>query len=133
VQTASLTADDLKKSALLVMIHGSPNESANQPMLDVLEMIRQREIFGFIQPGFMECNSPDIPSAVDICAEKSVKRIIAVPYFLHLGTHVADDLPTLLLAGQAKHPPIEILMTDYLGRSEKLSDVLLDRAVILNQ
>jgi sirohydrochlorin cobaltochelatase len=120
---------ELAKTGLLVMIHGSPNESANQPMLDILEIVRAKNIFAYIQPGFMECNEPSIPDAIDLVASHGeVKRIIAVPYFLHLGTHVSDDLPSQLIAGQEKHPEIDVLITDYIGKSARLSEVLVDRA-----
>jgi sirohydrochlorin cobaltochelatase len=125
----SFQLDNPKKTALLVMIHGSPDENANQPMLNILDNIRQREIFGFIQPGFMECNSPTIPEAVDLCAQSGADTIIAVPYFLHLGTHVGEDLPTILTQRQEKYPSIKILMTDYLGRFAQLTEVLYERGL----
>jgi sirohydrochlorin ferrochelatase len=131
LESVPFELDSPKKTALLVMIHGSPDEKANQPMLDVLNDIMQRGIFNFVQPGFMECNAPTIPEAVDICASQGVDTIIAVPYFLHLGTHVADDLPTQLTQAQEKYTSIKILMTDYLGRFPQLTDVLHDRGLTL--
>jgi sirohydrochlorin ferrochelatase len=50
-----------------------------------------------------------------------------VPYFLHTGKHVADDLPALLDAGRQQHPDVAFRMGDYLGRSERLTEILADR------
>ncbi len=115
------------KSALLVMVHGSPRAIANADMFRVVEVVRQRGVFSIVEVGFMECNEPDIPTALDACATQGATEIIAVPYFLHTGTHVADDLPTLLEQARERYPEIAFRMGDYLGRSERLTDILADR------
>ena len=76
----------------------------------------------------MECNEPAIPKAIDRCVGAGATRIVAVPYFLHTGTHVCDDLPTLLEEAQRRHPAVEFLMADYIGLSPRLTDVLAARA-----
>jgi sirohydrochlorin ferrochelatase len=113
--------------ALLVLAHGSPRPSANAAMLRVLEVARQRGLFPIVQVGFLECNEPDIPTAIDLCAAQGATCIRAVPYFLHTGTHVAEDLPALLEAGRQRHPGIEFRLGPYLGRSERLTDILAER------
>ncbi len=114
-------------SALLVMVHGSPRPIANLDMFRVVEVVKQRGVFPVVEVGFMECNEPDIPTAIDSCVAQGATEVIAVPYFLHTGTHVADDLPTLLEQARERHPHIEFRMGDYLGRSERLTDILQDR------
>lgn len=114
------------KDAMLVMVHGSPRPIANEDMFRVVEILRQR-MDTIIEVGFMECNEPDIPIAIDRCVEQGATSITAVPYFLHTGTHVADDLPTLMEAGQERHPDVSFLMAPYLGRSERLTKILIDR------
>jgi sirohydrochlorin ferrochelatase len=75
----------------------------------------------------MECNEPDIPTAIKNLLGKGAQRIIAVPYFLHAGTHVADDLPGLLEEAQEQNPHVEFLMGDYIGRDLRVADVMRDR------
>lgn len=113
--------------ALLVMVHGSPRPVANEDMFRVVEVVRQRGAFPIVEVGFLECNAPSIPEAIDLCVAKGATRILAVPYFLHTGTHVADDLPTLLEAGRERHPNIEFRLGHYLGRSERVTDILAER------
>ncbi len=114
--------------ALLVMVHGSPRPVANEEMFRVVEVVRQRGAFPIVAVGFMECNAPSIPESIDACVEQGATRVLAVPYFLHTGTHVADDLPTLLEAGQTRHPSVAFRMGAYLGQSELLTDILAERA-----
>ena len=116
------------KTALLVLVHGSPRPVANKAMFQVVEEVKTRGVFDHVQVGFMECNAPTIPDGVDACAAVGAERIVAVPYFLHTGTHVADDLPTLLEEAQERHPHIQFQMGRYIGASPLLTDILAQRA-----
>ena len=116
------------KTALLVMVHGSPRPEANADMFRVVEDVRARGVFDRVEVGFMECNEPTIPDAVDACIAGGAGRVVAVPYFLHTGTHVADDLPALLEEAQARHPHVQFQMGRYLGASPALIAILAARA-----
>ncbi len=125
--SASYTAAPSANTALLVMIHGSPRPVANEDMFQVVEIVKERGVFPIVQVGFMECNAPTIPEAIAACVAQGASEVIAVPYFLHTGTHVADDLPMLLEEGHAQYPDVAFTMGAYLGRSERLTDILADR------
>lgn len=114
-------------SSLLVMVHGSPKPESNEDMFRVVEMIRAREIYREIAVGFMECNEPDIPTAIAQIVENGASSIVAVPFFLHAGTHVADDLPSVLEAAQEKYLETEFLLGDYLGAQPPITEVLSAR------
>lgn len=119
------------QSALLVMVHGSPRPESNRDMFAVVDVLRARNEYVAVEVGFMECNEPTIPQAIARCVEQNAKRVVAVPYFLHTGNHVADDLPTLLEEAQAQYPDVEFLMGDFLGHDAAIADVLRDRVLEL--
>jgi sirohydrochlorin cobaltochelatase len=121
----SISADN---AALLILVHGSPREESNIDMYEVVEEVRTTQKYFYVQVGFLECNDPPIPQAIEKCIEAGADRIIAVPYFLHAGRHVADDLPGFLEEASDKYPQLEILMGDYLGRELSLTKVLLQLA-----
>lgn len=110
------------------MVHGSPRPVANEDMFRVVEIIRERKQFDIVEVGFMECNEPTIDAAIDASVQHGATRVIAVPYFLHTGTHVADDLPGILDGAQVRHPHVEFAMGRYLGASTRLTEILADRA-----
>ena len=114
-------------AALLVMVHGSPKPESNNAMFAVVEQVRQRQVFPLVSVGFMECNEPSIPDAIDELIERGARSVVAVPYFLHTGNHVADDLPSALEAAQLKYPDVKFSMGDYLGHDEIIADVLMAR------
>lgn len=114
--------------ALIVMVHGSPRPVANEDMYGVLEVVRERKLFDFVEAGFMECNEPTIDEAIDSVVERGARRVVAVPYFLHTGKHVADDLPGILDAARRRHPDVEFAMGKYIGASPHLTHILAARA-----
>lgn len=114
--------------ALLILVHGSPRPEANADIFAVADLLRARGAYPIVRVGFMECNAPSIPDAVDLCIADGADSIVAVPYFLHTGTHVADDLPALLEDAQTRHPHVRFAMGRYLGASPILPDILADRA-----
>ncbi len=115
------------KNALLVMVHGSPRPASNGSMFQVVEQVRAMNAFDLVNVGFMELNEPSIPDAIDELVGQGATSVIAVPYFLHAGTHVADDLPTLLEEAQQKYPEVLFSMGDFLGHDPLLMDVLAQR------
>lgn len=117
----------LQETALLVMVHGSPKPESNADMFRVVEAIRERRLYSQINVGFMECNEPDIPTAIAQLVEGGASSIIATPFFLHAGTHVADDLPTVLEAAQEKYTDTEFFLGDYLGTEPLITKVLSAR------
>jgi hypothetical protein len=114
-------------TALLVMVHGSPRPESNLDMYAVVEEVKALNLFPIVEVGFMECNEPSIPQSIETCVSRGAHRVIAVPYFLHAGTHVADDLPTLLEEAQEKHADVEFLMGDFIGHDSLLADVITER------
>lgn len=113
--------------ALLIMVHGSPRPQSNADMFAVVDAVRQRGAYPIVEVGFLECNEPPIPEAIARCVAKGATRVVAVPYFLHAGSHVAEDLPDLLEAAQAKYPQVEFLMGQYLGQNPHIADVVAAR------
>lgn len=114
--------------ALLVMVHGSPRPGANSQVLEILDLVRARGAYDLVQIGFLECNAPSIPEAIELCVRAGAHSVTAVPYFLHTGTHVAIDLPALLEAARLLHPAVTFLLGRYVGQSAALTDILHDRA-----
>ena len=118
---------DLRSRALLVVAHGSPRSEANADLYRLVELCRERELFDVVHEAFLECNEPSIPEGIDMCAACKVEQIVVVPYFLHTGKHVARDIPDILEDGRRRHPQIDFLLGEFIGRSSKITDILEKR------
>lgn len=114
-------------SALLLMVHGSPQEESNEPIFRVAHRIGATKEYAAVAVGFMECNAPSIPDAIDALVAQGVRSIIAMPYFLHAGKHVAEDLPSLLEHAQLQFCEVEFLLADYLGNEPLVAEILRER------
>lgn len=113
--------------ALLILAHGSPRPEANEDIVKVADVVRAKAIWPIVTVGYLDCNQPDIPAAIDECVAAGATEIAAVPYFLHSGRHFLKDLPELLDAASERHPGVSILMGDYIGHEPQIADVLMDR------
>jgi sirohydrochlorin cobaltochelatase len=118
---------DLKR-ALLIMVHGSPRMTANDPVFRVVEDLRTRADYELVQVGFLECNEPSIPEAIEACVQKGAVQIHAIPYFLHTGKHVAADIPDLLDEARDRFPHVRFRMARYLGSSPRITELIARRA-----
>lgn len=113
--------------ALLIVAHGSPRPEANDDVRRVAEAVRARGAYPLVVIGYLDCNEPDIPAAIDGCVAAGAEAIVAVPYFLHSGKHLLRDIPELLEDAARRHPHVAISMGDYVGHEPQLAAVLLDR------
>lgn len=114
-------------NALLLMAHGSPRPEANDDVRRVAAVLRERGAYGVVVIGYLDCNQPDLPAAIDECVAAGAGSIVAVPYLLHSGKHFLFDMPALLEDGMRRHAGLAITMGDYIGREPQLASVLWDR------
>ena len=116
-----------EKCGLLLIAHGSPHAEANTPIYKVAEKVRERGLYSGVQVSFMEINEPDIAEGIRLLTAKGLDQIVAVPYFLQLGGHVAHDLPEAVEAAQESHPNIRLKLADYLSYDPLLAEVIAQR------
>lgn len=116
---------DPDADAVLLMAHGSPHETANAPIGRVAEALRAH--YPHVQLGFMEVNTPTIADAAEALVAAGAKRVVAAPYFLQLGGHVAEDLPEAVGAARVSHPETVFTLADYLSYDPLLLDVVRTR------
>lgn len=114
-------------TAFIVFAHGSRIESANEAVRTVSARMAQ-DAGQVVEAAFLECGQPSLAGAVDLLVARGAGRIIVVPYFLTLGTHLQRDLPVLVQKAAARHSGIEIEVTAPLDGHPALLRALLDRA-----
>lgn len=115
---------------ILMMAHGTPYPEANAPIERIAARVHARADFCRVQVGYLDCNTPTIPEAIDQFVADGTNRIIAVPYFLHAGRHTQKDLPTLLAEAKDRHPHVEIRQTAAVGGDARLAEIIVERLAI---
>jgi sirohydrochlorin ferrochelatase len=114
-------------TGFIVFAHGSRIESANQAVRDVAQ---QMALSGrhIVEPAFLELGEPDLAGAAERLLSLGATRIIVIPYFLTLGTHLQRDLPRLVENVSRTHQNIQMQVTSPLDGHPALVEALLDRA-----
>jgi sirohydrochlorin ferrochelatase len=114
-------------TGFIVFAHGSRIESANQAVRDVAsEMAAAGQ--HVVEAAFLELGQPDLSGATALLITRGVQRIVVIPYFLTLGTHMQRDLPRLVRDASHTHGDIEMHVTSPLDGHPALVQALLDRA-----
>jgi sirohydrochlorin ferrochelatase len=117
-----LAENSLDAAGLLVLAHGTPTAGANEPIERIASSLE--ETFAEVAVGYMETNTPTILEAADDLVARGVERIVALPYFLHLGRHVTEDLPRQIGHLRKRHLGTTYLIAEYLGFDPLLAEVI---------
>lgn len=117
----------MKKTAILLMAHGSRIAEANNAAYEIAEMIRAASTFEIVEVAFREMHPPDIQSAINRCVAQGAERILLMPYFLFVGAHVREDLPAEMTLAQQRYPQVEFAMGNHLGAHRKLAEIVIER------
>lgn len=116
--------------SLLLVAHGSRRSESNEEIrvLAGKLAIRAAADFLVVLPAYLELAEPSVPDGIEQCIAQGATSVSVVPYFLARGVHVANDIPKLVAIKQAQYPELDIHITDYLGTSDAIVDVLLELA-----
>jgi sirohydrochlorin ferrochelatase len=112
----------------VVFAHGSRVETANQAVRAVAAELARAGGFENVEAAFLELGRPDLDGAVTRLAQRGVRRVVVIPYFLTLGTHLERDLPRLVADISHKYKELTIAVTAPLDGHAGLVEILLDRA-----
>lgn len=119
------------QKSLLLVAHGSrraqSNEEISQLTTRVAELASGR--FAQVSCAFLELADPSIPDGIDKLVSQGAKSILIVPYFLARGIHVASDVPEEVAKARSSHPEVELVISDYLGASAAVPELIVNLAV----
>lgn len=123
MDTEDLHAAD---SAILLFAHGSAVPSANEAVARLAGQLSARARLS-ARAAFLEKAQPDLSAAFAQLASAGVNRVIIIPYFLTMGTHISQDLPALVRREQERYPGLRVEIAAPMEGHPLLLDVLLDR------
>jgi sirohydrochlorin ferrochelatase len=115
-------------TALLLIAHGSRRAEANADLEHLAGVMRERDEFSFVLPSYLELCDPGIVSGGELCVAAGARRVILLPYFLSAGVHVVEDLTAARSELAKRHPDVEFVLAEPLGRHPLLAEVVAERA-----
>lgn len=116
-----------RKTAILLMGHGSRVARANGALHAIAEMVEEETGFDIVEVAFREQHQPNIQKGIDACVARGADRILLYPYFLFAGAHVLEDLPAEMEEAARRYPDLEMTLGEPLGAHRKLGEIVCER------
>lgn len=115
------------KEAIILLGHGSRVPGAGEGMELVAQGMRQKMGAAIIEICYMSKLGPHFPEAFEACVARGAKKVVVMPYFLHSGLHMREDIPEILREKAQEHPDVEVILGRNLGFDECLVDLVIKR------
>jgi sirohydrochlorin ferrochelatase len=113
--------------AVLLIAHGSRRPEANDDLVKLAELVRERGAHALVEVSYLELAKPAIPQGIARCVEQGAGRILMLPYFLSAGSHVVEDLERYRQEATQEHPQVTIELCPPLGLHPLMVDLVLTR------
>lgn len=123
----TLPPADPVREAVIIIGHGSRRAGASEDMERIARRMKEKLGGGIIETCSMSMTGPYFPEVFSRCVEQGADRIIVLPYFLHSGVHIHEDIPVMLREKAAEFPDIELILGKTLGYDELLVDLVIRR------
>lgn len=111
---------------ILVVGHGSREESGNQEIRDFVEMWRARQPGWRIELCFIEFAPPELNASLKAVAASS-RRVLVVPLILNAAGHVKMEIPEAIEGARIACPQTEFLLAPHLTACDPVLAILKRR------
>ena len=118
---------DARTKAVLLIAHGSRRDAANQDLVKLAEMLRERNLFPIIEIAYLELAEPTIPDGAARCVAAGADEVLMLPYFLSAGVHVQNDLEEYRSEFSSTYPATRFRLCAHLGLHPLMLEIVLDR------
>jgi precorrin isomerase len=119
--------NEARHEAILLMGHGSRVPGAGKDMEEVAERLREKFGYARIEICFMSGLKPHFPEALENCVSQGATEVLVLPYFLHVGVHLLQDIPEMMRKEAEKFPHLKLVLGKSLGFNEGLVDLVSRR------
>ena len=116
-----------EKRAVILIGHGSRAAGADDDMERIAGRLRAAADGGIVDLCRM-AHGTSFGEAFERCVRQGVKTVIVIPYFLHFGVHLRQDIPEMLREAVMKHPGVRLILGRHLGYDDVLA-ALVERRI----
>ncbi len=115
------------KRALILLGHGSRATGASDDMERVAMGLKGRLDYEIIAICQMSGKGALFPEVFETCIRQGADRILVLPYFLHRGIHILQDVPRMMRETAARFPGVKVVLGNNLGFDEAIVDIVMKR------
>jgi sirohydrochlorin ferrochelatase len=120
-------AERHEKRAVILIGHGSRAAGADDDMERIAGRLREAAGGGIVDLCRM-AHGASFGEVFERCVRLGAETVIVIPYFLHFGVHLRQDIPEILREAVAKHPNVHLILGKHLGYDDALT-VLVERRI----
>lgn len=113
--------------ACCLVSHGSRAENANEPFAALAARVAARVPDVRIAHAYLQFAEPTVQDAVRALQAEGATRVVLLPYFLHSGQHIREDLPELM--AELSTPDCPVTAVPSLEGHPTLEDLLVERVL----
>jgi sirohydrochlorin ferrochelatase len=110
--------------ALITLAHGSRDPRSSATIKALVAETRKMRPDLRIEPAFLELAKPDFTRVVDRLVKAGFDEIVVVPLLLSDAYHAKVDVPRSVALATARHPGLQIRVTNILGLEPRFLEVL---------
>lgn len=114
------------KRAVILIGHGSRAAGADEDMERIAQRLRAAGN-GTVEVCRMSGRGAPFAEVFEKCAGGGATTVIVIPYFLHFGVHLRQDLPAMLREAVARHPEVRMVLGRHLGYDDALFSLVEKR------
>lgn len=115
------------KRAIILLGHGSRAASAADDMEKIAFRLKEKLAYEIIETCQMSGRGARFPEVFERCIGKGATVVLVLPYFLHKGIHLLQDIPEIMREKAAAFPAVKIVLGQNLGFDECLVDLVMKR------
>ncbi len=115
-----------KECDVLVIGHGSSDRRATEAFIYTTNAIK--DYYRNVEYCFLELEGPTIQEGINSVIKKNPKIVLIMPYFLHKGIHIKNDVIKEVKTALKSHTFTNILIADHIGVDDKMVSLILQRA-----
>lgn len=116
------------RRAVILIGHGSRAADADDDMEKIAVGLRAK-LGGIVLTCRMSGRGIPFDEAFDQCVRQGAKNVIVLPYFLHFGVHLREDIPEILRENGKKYPDVRLVLGKHLGYDDTLVHLVAKRIV----
>jgi sirohydrochlorin cobaltochelatase len=113
----------LRDTTILIVGHGSREESGNQEIRDFIAQWRARQPGWRIEVCFIEFASPSLHDGLGAAAQ-GARRVLVLPLILNAAGHVKMEIPEAIEHARADRPQVEFLYGPHLTACDPILAIL---------
>lgn len=97
----------MKKSAYLLIAHGTRDREGEEAFFKFVEEFRESFSDRLIEPAFLELCRPSIREGIEACLRGGATEVFVLPLMLFPGRHIKEDIPRAIEEAKTTHPEVD--------------------------